>query len=392
VLVNASIISPQLYFFAPIAESNLLLAVLTFIGAYPLVSVIMAAANAGVPAANLLSSSHLTINHIEISSHVIPLDPATSTEHQTNQFATTGSTESEIHDAPGKTEHKTPKDTESSEKKHEDVKKNNGHDDQKEADTNEDNSTNHLSKSDKDADDTKSVAESEPPGGYDATPIPNMPPGYTLQITIHRAKNLPMADINTLSSDPYVITQMYTYNLTRHKEDPTLKMRTFTVRKEVDPEWNARWVVANVPTSGFRLKCRIYDEDPADHDDRLGNAHINIPHLDDNWKGFKEKDFKIKKRMGSKRAYAVQAVAAAIGKRHSMDGHLIVSIENMGRTESDHGGRVYTVGPSFWIKHYSPLLGRAMGQKTPGNKSKEENIEGELAEEDQEKPKTQRYK
>ncbi|KAK1090650.1 hypothetical protein LTR48_007885, partial [Friedmanniomyces endolithicus] len=41
----------------------------------------------------------------------------------------------------------------------------------------------------------KKAAESKhdgPAGGFDATAIPERPPGYTLKIIIHRATNLPM--------------------------------------------------------------------------------------------------------------------------------------------------------------------------------------------------------
>jgi hypothetical protein len=336
-----------------------------------------------------------TANHDESANPISqkPSDPDDSTKHLVKETTSLpGTPTKETEDPTQSNDTAKPKEGEHDDAKAETAAKSNDDDTQKKDKPDDKDS---KKKDDKDGSDTKSVAESEPPGGYDATPIPKMPPGYTIQITIHRAKNLPMADINTLSSDPYVITQVYTDNPTRHKEDPALKMRTFTVRKEVNPEWNARWVVANVPASGFRLKCRIYDEDPADHDDRLGNAHINVPRVSDDWKGFKEQSFKIKKRMGSKRAYAAQAAMSVVGIKKGMDGYLIVSIENLGRTESRHGGRLYTVGPAFWIKHYSPLLGRVMGQKTPGkDEDPQENENEELVEKSDKdkKAKSERYK
>jgi C2 domain len=230
----------------------------------------------------------------------------------------------------------------------------------------------------------KSKDEKQPPGGFSAAKIPPAPPGYTIKITIHRAENLPMADINSLSSDPYVDSQLYTSLPTRHKDDPPLTMRTFTIRRCVNPEWRAEWIVANVPANGFRLKCRLYDEDPGDHDDRLGNAHVEVPSLSETWEGFTERSFKIKKRMGSKRAYLAQALAAGTKLRKSMSGHLILSIQMLGKTESSHGGRVYTVGPMFWTKHYSPVLGRIVGKKTPGKESNKD--------EEEDKVKTERYK
>lgn len=240
--------------------------------------------------------------------------------------------------------------------------------DQKNNDSPANGSAKHDDKSDK--------KEEEPAGGYDATPIPHAEPGYTVKITIHRAQNLPMADINSLSSDPYVITQMYTSVPTRHKEDPALKHRTFTIRRDTDPEWNDEWVVANVPRSGFKLKCRLYDEDPGDHDDRLGNAHIEVPSVSEKWEGFEERGFKLKKRMGSKRAYLTQAIATGLTIRHAMAGYLVVSIKVLGRTESEHGGRLYTVGPIWYTKHYSPLIGRMLGKKTPGKNEEGKDEDG----------------
>jgi C2 domain len=121
-----------------------------------------------------------------------------------------------------------------------------------------------------------------PPGGFDATPIPHVAPGYTLKITFHKAENLPFADFGTFSSDPYIVATLKTGLTKRHKQDPELRIRIPTVRKNTNPEWNVEWVVANIPASGFFLKCRIYDEDPADYDDRLGNVHINVPGIGDN--------------------------------------------------------------------------------------------------------------
>ncbi|KAA8623130.1 C2 domain containing protein [Pyrenophora tritici-repentis] len=204
-----------------------------------------------------------------------------------------------------------------------------------------------------------------PEGGFDETPIPRAPPGYTVKFTLHRANNLPLADINTLSADPFVVAQLTTGLPTRHKEDPPLTMRTPTIRQSTDPEWNSEWIVANVPASGFRLKCRIYDEDPADHDDRLGNVHVEVGAINEGWEGIHDQTFPIRKRMVSKRAYALRAMAVCFGKAHHMSGTLNVSVEVLGRTGDENGGRAYTIGPQFWIRHYSPLLGRLLGQKEP---------------------------
>lgn len=203
----------------------------------------------------------------------------------------------------------------------------------------------------------------QPPGGFDDTSLPHVPPGYTLKFTFHRARNLPLADINILSSDPYVIATLQTDLPKRHKEDPDLKLRTPTIRRNTEPEWNTEWVVANVPASGFFLKCRLYDEDPADHDDRLGNVHVTVDGISDSWPGIKEQTYEIEKRMGSKRAYLIRGCAAILSGNLQLSGEMTLSVENLGRTRDESGGKAYTVGPCYWSRHFSPLIGRLTGVK-----------------------------
>ncbi len=231
--------------------------------------------------------------------------------------------------------------------------------------------------------DTGSSKKKGPAGGFDNTPLPRAPPGYTVKFTFHRANNLPLADINTLSADPFIVAQLTTSLPTRHKEDPPLMRRTQTIRQNTDPVWECDWIVANVPASGFRLKCRIYDEDPADHDDRLGNVHIDVGSISENWAGIHNQTYDIKKRMVSKRAFALRALAVCFGKRKHMNGTLNVSVEVLGKTQDENGGRAYTIGPQFWIRHYSPLLGRLTGQKDPGDEEEKTKANG--------KPKAQKY-
>ncbi|KAJ5674842.1 uncharacterized protein N7477_004776 [Penicillium maclennaniae] len=203
---------------------------------------------------------------------------------------------------------------------------------------------------------------SKPAGGYDATPLPQAPSGYTVKFTFHRGDGLPMADFASFSSDPYVYAQLLVDLPPRHKQDPLVSFRTPTVRKDLNPVWNSDWVVANVPASGFTLKAYVYDEDPADHDDKLGIAFIEVPHLSEDWPGFKEKSFNIKKRFGSKRVYVFTNVSA-FATGHHQESFLIMSIEVLGKTAGDNGGQMYTVGPLHWFKHFSPLIGRLTGTK-----------------------------
>jgi Ca2+-dependent lipid-binding protein len=126
-------------------------------------------------------------------------------------------------------------------------------------------------------------ADSQPAGGFDATPIPPAPPGYTLKFTFHRGIDLPVADFGSFSSDPYVAAQLSVDLPRRHKQDPPIRFRTPTIRKDMNPVWECEWIVANVPASGFQLKALVMDEDPADHDDKLGIAFIDVPHIDVAW-------------------------------------------------------------------------------------------------------------
>jgi len=210
--------------------------------------------------------------------------------------------------------------------------------------------------------------KTKPDGGYDPTPLPDFPPGYTVKFTFHKASNLPAADIHTASADPYIAATLTADVPQRHKEDPIMTYRTKTVRRSTEPEWEESWVVANVPSSGFRLKCRLYDEDYPDHDDRLGNFTFETSHIDEGWKGADHQDFEVKKRMGSKRAYILKAATSSLSKNTSMTPLLQLSIEVVGKSDPP-GAQMYTVAPARWIKHYSPMIGRITGIKV--NKDEE---------------------
>ncbi|EFE43799.1 hypothetical protein TRV_01373 [Trichophyton verrucosum HKI 0517] len=204
-----------------------------------------------------------------------------------------------------------------------------------------------------------------PAGGYDVTPMPPAPSGWTLKFTFHRAENLPIGDLSTMASDPYINAILETGLPTRHpKQDPIFSFRTPTVRRTINPEWNCEWIVANVPSSGFELKCRIYDEDLADSDDRLGSAYVEVRDtISESWPGIKQQGFKIRKRMGSQRAYLLRTIASTFSKHVDNEGMLYMSIECLGRTPGNEGAHLYTVGPNHWTKHFSPLIGRLAGTK-----------------------------
>ncbi|KAE8144133.1 hypothetical protein BDV25DRAFT_167585 [Aspergillus avenaceus] len=203
----------------------------------------------------------------------------------------------------------------------------------------------------------------EPAGGFDNTPFPRAPPGYTLKFTFHRGINLPCADFGSFSSDPYTVAQLNVDLPKRHKQDANLIFRTPTVRKNRDPVWDSEWIVANIPASGFELKCTVYDEDAADHDDKLGNAYVQVNSVPASWDGIKEQPFKVKKRTGSKRVYLFGNIAALASGRLDVGSHLVISVDFLGKTIGKEGGQVYTLGPNYWFKHFSPLIGRLTGTK-----------------------------
>lgn len=182
----------------------------------------------------------------------------------------------------------------------------------------------------------------QPAGGFDDTPIPHAPPGYTLRFTFHRGDNLPFADFGSFSSDPYIAAQLMFKLPQRHKQDPPLIFRTPTVRKNTNPVWDREWIVANVPASGFELKCCVLDEDAADHDDKLGNAYVQVNSINESWPGIKEQRFKVKKRMGSKRVYVFGNLAALASRRLDPGSYVVISVECLGKTPGSEGGQVYT--------------------------------------------------
>ncbi|OAX82342.1 hypothetical protein ACJ72_03312 [Emergomyces africanus] len=201
----------------------------------------------------------------------------------------------------------------------------------------------------------------QPAGGFDSTPIPYAPAGFTLKFTFHRASNLPIADISTLSADPFVLARLTCALPRRNKQDPDLVFRTPTISRNVDPVWDCDWIVANVPASGFELKCRIYDEDPVNRDDRLGNVKISVQSISESWSGITEQPYKVQKRSGSKRAYFFRSVGMVCFRNKQMNARLYISVQCLGRTPGDEGARIYTVGPNSWSKHFSPLIGRLAG-------------------------------
>lgn len=235
----------------------------------------------------------------------------------------------------------------------------------------------------------KIKSKKSPPGGFDDTPLPECPPGYTLKFTFHKASNLPAADIHNVSADPYLRATLTADIPRRHKDDPFLTHRTKTIRGTLEPEWEDEWIVANVPKSGFRLKCRLYDEDYANHDDRLGNVTFEETMINEHWTGINRRVFELKKRMGSKRAYLTKAICTVFKENGSMTPLLEVSVEVLGRSEGP-GAQMCTLGPSRFTKHFSAMMGRLTGIKVNKNEEHDEQSH-EQDESKKEEKKTKKY-
>lgn len=171
---------------------------------------------------------------------------------------------------------------------------------------------------------------------------------FTLHIKFKRATDLPIGDFLLLSSDPYcVATLRFPGQLYDGDEKFKLHRRTRTLRRELNPEWNEDWTIANVPITGFTLKLKVMDEDAKNHDDGLGVAKIVVTSMSEGKTEYNQ-GLSIRKA-GDVGVTFVRAVAAGCkGKKFKNLGGKIevdISVEKCAEdVPKDH--RPYTVGPS----------------------------------------------
>ncbi|KAJ7777428.1 hypothetical protein B0H16DRAFT_1407103 [Mycena metata] len=190
-----------------------------------------------------------------------------------------------------------------------------------------------------------------------------MPSTYTLQITFDRAKNLPVADIGTLSCDPYILASLEV------PDAEPLKFRTPTIRRNRDPTWNATWFVAGIPASGFKLKMILYDEDPGVKlsNDRLGKAVAEFGPQDMK-EGFTslETEYVLQKRKGDLHPYILTYLTALLpGEKLVKHNRVIASVRVLRKDSEQTEGRMYTLGPNKYSRHFSPLIGSMVNKATP---------------------------
>ncbi|KAL2757329.1 hypothetical protein ACRALDRAFT_1079593 [Sodiomyces alcalophilus JCM 7366] len=206
--------------------------------------------------------------------------------------------------------------------------------------------------------------KAKPPGGFDTTPLPSAPPGYTIKFIFHRATNLPVGDIVSAASDPFIYATLRSALPKRHKEDPDIARRTHTVRKTTEPEWKDEWIVANIPATGFTLQCRIYDEDYPRKDDSLGSVTIEVDGITPDWEGTPSpgREYKVTKRTGNKGVYFLRAINSCLNPEVKMTPTVQISMELLGQSSPPHG-QMYTVGPCYHFQHFSPTIGRITGTK-----------------------------
>src|SRR5208282_5128370 len=136
-------------------------------------------------------------------------------------------------------------------------------------------------------------------------------------ITFKSASNVPIGDLVTKSSDPYLLALLYPRTPPSPEYPPfPLTYRTTTKRETRNPEWNETWRLGGIPVEGFDTEIKIYDERKlGDFDDRLGVADFSVTKLpsaaaDGKPGEVQEFELKIKKRKASRKAYAATYLVA----------------------------------------------------------------------------------
>ena len=137
-------------------------------------------------------------------------------------------------------------------------------------------------------------------------------------ITFKHASHIPVRDIMSQSSDPYLLAFL-TPRAPPSPEHPPfpLTFRTTTKRHTRDPQWEEAWHLGGMPLEGFDLVLKLFDEDkPRDLDNGLGIAELsvneNLPPTGEDGKPGEPRmhELKIKKRKANRQTYAATYLVA----------------------------------------------------------------------------------
>ncbi|GJE92851.1 C2 domain-containing protein [Phanerochaete sordida] len=192
---------------------------------------------------------------------------------------------------------------------------------------------------------------------------------YTCKITFIKVDSVPVADFNDMSCDPYLQVTLTADTDAQNSEGipQILTYRTHTCRRTLDPVFNAHWVVSGIPASGFMLSVKLRDEDPGNYDDDLGKSVLHMPNPDEGalaegWKSG-DREYKVQKRKGAIMPRLFTCTANVVtGGNIGHRVRLWVRCEVMGKAENQKDKRMYTVGPRKYVRHFSPLIGKFLGQ------------------------------
>jgi Ca2+-dependent lipid-binding protein len=90
----------------------------------------------------------------------------------------------------------------------------------------------------------------------------------TVEIVFHSAHNLPIGDLNSLSSDPYIKAELLVPSRPREPDDPPVTFRTPTIRRSRQPVWT--------PQSAVKAQ-RDHEDAPPGQNDIAAVWVVNVP-------------------------------------------------------------------------------------------------------------------
>jgi hypothetical protein len=96
--------------------------------------------------------------------------------------------------------------------------------------------------------------------------------------------------------------------------------------------------------------------------------------------------------MISKRAYLAKAITSVASHNAHMTPLLRLSMELLGPSDPPYA-QMYTVGPTTWVKHFSPLIGRIAGVKVNANAEDDARVDRDeqVDQNGKKKSRTQKY-